>query len=274
MAFDAITLALRPWRVHRFSGPRHGGGMSGDPAQAKPMDPTPASRARPAASVAEVVVVFLVALVTVAVGWRLVGDDPLARQAVVWVANVLMLGTVWAGLRRRGQTGADLGLAVRRVGARTVLRAVLQSLAVVTAAVAAFVVGGVVATPLAAGAAADMSSYVYLQGNLPMLLLALAAVWIVSSFGEEVIYRGFLMTRVAEVAGGGRTGWWTAVAVSAVVFGLVHFDWGVVGIIQTAFLGVALGIGYLLVRRNLWVLVLAHAYIDTLLLVQLYAGAS
>jgi membrane protease YdiL (CAAX protease family) len=30
-----------------------------------------------------------------------------------------------------------------------------------------------------------------------MLLLALAMVYPVSSFGEEVIYRGFLMTRLA-----------------------------------------------------------------------------
>jgi membrane protease YdiL (CAAX protease family) len=37
-------------------------------------------------------------------------------------------------------------------------------------------------------------------------------------------------------------------------------------------MGLALAASYLLVRRNLWVLVLAHACIDTLLLVQLYLG--
>lgn len=223
---------------------------------------------------AEIAAVFVVALVVVGVGWRMVGDDPFARQAVVWVANVLMLATAWAALRRRGQTFAVLGLGLRRVGARTVLRAVLQSIVVLVAALAAFVVGSAIATPLASGAPADMTGYGYLQGDLPMLLAALAAVWFVSSFGEEVIYRGFLMSRVAGIAGGGRTAWWIAVAVSAVVFGLVHFDWGVVGIVQTAFMGLALGSAYLVVGRNLWVLVLAHAYIDTLLLVQLYAGSS
>ena len=34
----------------------------------------------------------------------------------------------------------------------------------------------------------------------------------------------------------------------------------------------ALAIAYLVVKRNLWVLVLAHVYIDTVLLVQLYLG--
>jgi membrane protease YdiL (CAAX protease family) len=118
-----------------------------------------------------------------------------------------------------------------------------------------------------------MSGYNYLQGNLPMLLLALAGVYIVSSFGEEVIYRGFLINRLEEIAHDGKAARRIAVVISAVVFGLVHFSWGIVGVVQTAFMGLALGIAYLVTKRNLWVLVLAHAYIDTLLLVQMYAAA-
>ncbi|HEU4366356.1 MAG TPA: CPBP family intramembrane glutamic endopeptidase, partial [Candidatus Krumholzibacteria bacterium] len=91
--------------------------------------------------------------------------------------------------------------------------------------------------------------------------------------GEEVVYRGFLMTRVAGMGKGTRMAWGVSALVSAVVFGIAHFDWGVVGIIQTTLMGLALAASYLIVRRNLWVLVLAHACIDTVLLVQMYAGA-
>jgi membrane protease YdiL (CAAX protease family) len=35
-------------------------------------------------------------------------------------------------------------------------------------------------------------------------------------------------------------------------------------------MGMALAIAYVVTRRNLWSLILAHAYMDTLLLVQLY----
>ncbi len=56
--------------------------------------------------------------------------------------------------------------------------------------------------------------------------------------------------------------------------GLAHFDWGIVGIVQTAFMGLALAISYLVTKRNLWALVLAHACIDTLLLVQMYSGVA
>lgn len=223
--------------------------------------------------VAEVAAVLGVGVIAVAAGWSLAGDDPFARQAAVWVANVLMLSVVWLSLRRRGHGWTALGLGVGPRPGRTLLRALLLSVPVLVAAVAAFVAGSAVAAwvPAAPGAA-DMSGYAYLQGNLPMLLLALAAVYVVSSFGEEVIYRGFLMHRVAELGAGTGPAWAAAVAVSAVVFGLVHFDWGIVGVVQTTLMGLVLAGAYLLVGRRLWPLVLAHVWIDTLLLLQLYLG--
>jgi membrane protease YdiL (CAAX protease family) len=226
-----------------------------------------------AGSVGQILLVFLVGFFVVAVGWSLVGEGALARQAAVWVANVAMLVTIWLCLRARGQGWKHIGLSLRFGGARVLVRSVVLSLVVMVAALAAFVAGGLLMSGLqTAPQGADMTGYEYLQGNLPMLLVALAAVWVVSSFGEEVVYRGFLMTRVAEAGGRTRLAWGAALAVSAVVFGLAHFAWGVVGIVQTTFMGLALGAAYLLVKRDLWVLVLAHAYVDTLLLVQMYLG--
>jgi membrane protease YdiL (CAAX protease family) len=222
------------------------------------------------AVIVEIALVFLVAFLVIAIGWQAVGPDPLGRQAVVWVANVLMLLTIWVGLRVRGQGWRDLGLGRPAGGWRRRVRTLLQSLAVSFVAAAAFILGSIIMTPLAGTAGAEMGGYDYLRGNLPMLLLALAGVYVVSSFGEEVLYRGFLITRLEELAGGGKGATAAAVAISAVVFGLVHFDWGLVGIVQTTLMGLALAVAFLMVKRNLWVLVLAHAYMDTLLLVQLY----
>lgn len=59
---------------------------------------------------------------------------------------------------------------------------------------------------------------------------------------------------------------------SAALFGLAHFSWGPSGVIQTAFMGFALGAAYLRLGRNLWPTILAHAYMDTILFVQMYLG--
>ncbi len=107
-----------------------------------------------------------------------------------------------------------------------------------------------------------------------MLLGALLAVFIVSSFGEEVIYRGFLITRISEMGGNGKNWLKVAVLISAIIFGLVHFEWGLTGIVQTGFMGLALGISFILVKRNLLALVLAHAYLDAILMIQMYLGGN
>jgi hypothetical protein len=103
-----------------------------------------------------------------------------------------------------------------------------------------------------------------------MLLVSLAAIYVVSSFGEEVIYRGFLIHRVENLLGNGRKATWAAVVVSSVIFGLAHFGWGLVGVVQTTFMGLALALSFLLFKRNLWLLVAAHAYMDTALIVPMY----
>ncbi len=103
-----------------------------------------------------------------------------------------------------------------------------------------------------------------------MLLLSLAGVYIVSSFGEEVLFRGYLMTRCAEVFGGSKYGWRIAVAVSTLAFALIHYDWGISGVVQTGFMGFVLAYSYLRVNRNLWVNIIAHGIMDTILMVQLY----
>ncbi len=227
-------------------------------------------RSKPA-QVGEIVALFVVAFAVIVLAGPLAGENPVAGQGVVWVANIVMLVMVWLGLRLRGQGWAHFGLSFRGASRRIVVRAVLLSVVVFIAAVAAFFVGIVVmANIVGIPEGADMSGYNYLSGNLPMLILALVAVYIVSSFGEEVVYRAFLINRIAELGGGGKTAWRVAVVISSVVFGFAHYGWGASGIVQTGFMGLALGVSYLVVGRNLWVMILAHAYMDTILMVQMF----
>jgi membrane protease YdiL (CAAX protease family) len=223
------------------------------------------------AGVVEILAVFGVGVVVITVGAPRVGDNPLARGGVVWVANILMLATVWLGLRLRGQGWRHFGLTLSPARPRAVLRAFVTSLAVFVAALGSFVVGAIaMGMILGRPEAADLSGYDALRGNLPLLLLVLALVYVSSSFGEEVTYRGFLITRIAELGSGGRGAWRIGVLISSVVFGLIHFSWGPAGMVQTGVMGLALGLCYLAIGRRLWPLILAHAYLDSILLVQVF----
>ena len=63
------------------------------------------------------------------------------------------------------------------------------------------------------GTTEDLSEYANLQGNLGMLAGLLLITWTVAAFGEELVYRGFIQTRVTDVLGAKLVG-----VVVAVVF--------------------------------------------------------
>ena len=121
---------------------------------------------------------------------------------------------------------------------------------------------------------ADFSGYDFLRDNLGMFILTLIGVYIASSFGEEVIYRAFLINRISEIGNNTKRAGVVAVILSSVIFGLIHFDWGPMGIVQTGFMGLVLGICYIKLKKRLWILILAHAYMDTVLMVQMYMASN
>ena len=103
-----------------------------------------------------------------------------------------------------------------------------------------------------------------------MLILSLIGVYIVSSFGEEIVYRAFLINRISELGLNNRTTTIIAILLSAIIFGLAHYSWGLMGIIQTTFMGLVFACSYVFLKKKIWVLFIAHAYMDTFLMVQMY----
>jgi membrane protease YdiL (CAAX protease family) len=219
----------------------------------------------------EPLVVFLPALLAVLFAAPLADDDPLRGQLVVWVAYIVMLSLVYAFLRAQGTGWRHIGLTFGVPTMRRMLVVLAQGVAVFVLAALAFALGAIVMGMIfGAPQPANFQGYDYLKGNLPLLLLVLAGVYVVSSFGEEALFRGYLMTRCMEWLGDDRKGRWLAVAVSTLAFALIHYKWGLAGMVQTGFMGAVLAVAYLRTGRNLWVNVVAHMILDTLLMVQLY----
>jgi CAAX protease family protein len=220
----------------------------------------------------EILIVFSPAIIAISGYFLLNIQNPMHFIASVWVANIGMLGLIGLGIKMRGETWATIGVAFARPQAKAVFWSILKALAILIFTVAAFIFGAILMLNLiGTPEGADMTQYNYMNGNLPYLILSLAGAYIVSSFGEEVVYRGFLMTRLQSIFGGDtKIAVAIALIISSFIFGLAHFGWGLTGIVQTAFMGAALATCFLLNKRNLWPLILAHGIMDTALFVQLY----
>jgi uncharacterized protein len=111
-----------------------------------------------------------------------------------------------------------------------------------------------------------------ITGHPWIALAALVFVWLFAAFGEEIGYRGYLLTRAADVGGRSRAAYWVALMLVSVLFGYGHFYKGPAGIVDSSIAGLILGAAYLLTGRNLWVAVLGHGFIDTFAVVAVYLG--
>jgi membrane protease YdiL (CAAX protease family) len=102
-----------------------------------------------------------------------------------------------------------------------------------------------------------------LAGNYKTAALYLGIVWSFAAFGEEIAYRGYLLTRAADVGGRSTAGYLVGIVIVAILFGYGHYYTGPAGVLDSGVAGLILGIAYLLAGRNLWAPILAHGFIDT-----------
>lgn len=182
------------------------------------------------------------------------------------VPILLVLG--WVSLQLRD--GGWRAVGVRRPGSW--IKTLLLALA---AAAALQLVSEFVAGPVSAALwhrPPDLSSFRSLAGNLRNAAVGFLVIWTFAAFGEEMVYRGYLLTRLADL--GARASWayWIALPFASVLFGFGHFYQGPAGVVDATCSGLVLGAAYLLSGRNLWVANLAHGISDTFALVVVYLG--
>ena len=113
-----------------------------------------------------------------------------------------------------------------------------------------------------------------IAGHWRVALEWLGIVWTFAAFGEEISYRGYLITRAADAVGRSKLAQWVGVVLVAVLFGYGHFYKGPSGIVDSGMAGLVLGAAYVLSGRNLWVCVLAHGFVDTFGVAAVFTGWS
>ena len=119
----------------------------------------------------------------------------------------------------------------------------------------------------------DTSQVIALVTESPqaLALWIVGVAWFAAGFGEEMVWRGWLMDRLERLGGlTGRT--WLVLVVQALLFGLPHLYQGWGGVIVTAMVGLLLGWIRIRQRGNLWAVIAAHAAVDTLMMGLAYAG--
>jgi membrane protease YdiL (CAAX protease family) len=113
-----------------------------------------------------------------------------------------------------------------------------------------------------------------ITGNVNIALIAFLLVWTFAAFGEEIAYRGYLLTRAADVGTRSVAAYWIGVVLVSILFGYGHYYKGASGVIDSGVAGLILGSAYMLAGRTLWVSIFAHGFIDTFGIIDAFFGWS
>lgn len=104
-----------------------------------------------------------------------------------------------------------------------------------------------------------------IEGNVKQYLILIGLSWISAGFAEEMFFRGFVITRLQTAFHGFSFSAAVAVVLSALLFGYVHFYYqGLAGFVNAGLIGLIFALFFLRYKRNLWPLILAHGFINSL----------
>jgi CAAX protease family protein len=174
----------------------------------------------------------------------------------------------WISLRWRGLGWRDVGLARPQSWRRAIVIGVLCGFGMELLEL-------FVTQPLLVklfGKMPDLSALDGLRGSWKLLLLGLALTWTLAAFGEEMVYRGYLMNRVAGLFRNPKFAWMISLIVVSFVFGLGHIGQGITGQVENMIDGLLLGVIFLGTGCNMWAAIIAHGVTDTVDILLLYLG--
>ena len=209
-------------------------------------------------------------LIVAEIGAALGTDISAASAVVIYLGYLLAIVVATVVLKAQGHSWRALGLARPESWRKTIALTLGLFLVLVVALLAIKSIW--INIPGLALPPSDQSDYNPLTGNLTLFLIMAVASFTVVAFGEEMLFRAFLINSLAGALGNLKARWVLALVGSSLLFALAHYDWGLTGVIEMFLAALIIGAVYLRSGRNLWVVIIAHGLIDTLKFSLIYAG--
>jgi len=118
----------------------------------------------------------------------------------------------------------------------------------------------------------NLQAFDGIKGNFISYLIFILFMWIVAGFGEEFLFRGYIVKRLAIIFGDTNKSWIISVTITAIIFGLAHIYQGTSGVIITGIIGFIMGMIFFRHRQNLSIAMFTHGFYDMIGITLLYFG--
>ena len=120
----------------------------------------------------------------------------------------------------------------------------------------------------------DFSAFEPYKGNLPAMISLFIYMWVSAAFGEEIIFRGYLMRQFTKFFGSSKLSLVINILLFGTLFGSMHAYQGISGQILAGVTGMLFAIIFHVRKNDLWFNIILHGFIDVTALVFIYYGWS
>lgn len=116
---------------------------------------------------------------------------------------------------------------------------------------------------------ADVELYHFIRENKWNYLFIIIMGWLVGGLYEEIVFHGFIFSRIEKMIPG-RYATLIGFVSTSIVFGAYHFQLGADGLINAFIVGAAYHALFLYFKRNLWYAIICHGVYDTIVITLIY----
>jgi membrane protease YdiL (CAAX protease family) len=182
--------------------------------------------------------------------------------------SIPILLFVWFYLRQYKESFASIGFSFKRFEIRSVLIGAIAGILIFSFLTWVFfpILQKIIELP-----PADLGDFTKLRGDPGFYIFLLAMGWIVGGFYEEIIFHGFIFTRLEKILPGKHVVILSFLLTNT-IFALYHLQLGTAGVINAFIAGSLYHALMLYYKRNLWYAIFCHAVFDTIALTFLYVG--
>jgi len=116
----------------------------------------------------------------------------------------------------------------------------------------------------------NLTDFDFVRGNIISLLCLIAVAGILVIPYEEIVFRGFIFTRLRVMFAGSKWPFWTSGLLLSALFSMYHYQEGL-GAMLSIFVGAVFSVWmYSVFNGNLWYLIFFHILYDVVMLSAIY----
>jgi membrane protease YdiL (CAAX protease family) len=108
-----------------------------------------------------------------------------------------------------------------------------------------------------------------IQGGKLQFFIMVIMGWLIGGFYEEIVFHGFIFTRLEKMFKGKYSTYISFVITSA-IFGVYHIQLGASGLINALVVGAVYLALFLYFKRNLWYSIICHGFYNTMVMILIY----